>query len=57
MRIVYEEGPETISMGIAGQFNRGEPKEVSAEIAELLLKKQTIKFKKVDEKSSKKKEE
>ena len=49
MKIVYEEGPETITMGIAGQFRCGEPKDVSDEIAELLLKKETIKFKNVDE--------
>ena len=57
MKIVYEDGPDTITMGIAGQFNRGESREVSDEIAELLLKKETIKFKKVQERPLKKKEE
>ena len=57
MKIVYEEGPDAITMGIAGQFNRGESREVEDEIAELLLKKETIKFKKVQERPLKKKEE
>lgn len=57
MKIIYEEGPETIIMGIAGQFKRGEPRDVPDEIAKALLKKQTIKFMKVDEKPSRKKEE
>lgn len=50
MKILYEEGPEIITMGIAGQFRRGEPKEIPDEIANTLLKKETIKFRKVKNK-------
>lgn len=57
MRILYEDGPETINMGIAGQFTRGEPKEVPDDIAETLLKKQSIKFKRTEDKSFGKKED
>lgn len=56
MKIVYEDGPDTIHMGAAGSFNRGEVKDVDDELAEALLKKQTIKFKKIEDKTSKKKE-
>ena len=58
MKIIYEEGPDEIKAGIAGQFKRGEPKEVVNEVAECLLKKTSIKFKKFEDiKSSRKKEE
>ena len=53
MKILYEDGPETISMGAAGSFKRGEPREVADDLAEALLKKQTIKFKKVEDKKTK----
>lgn len=56
MRIVYEAGPERINMGIAGDFRRGEPKDIDDELAAALFKKQTIKFKKIEDKNSKKKE-
>lgn len=50
MKIFYEDGPEKINMGAAGTFNLKEPKEVADDLAEFLLKKQTIKFKKFEEK-------
>ena len=52
MKIKYEDGPEIITMGIAGDFKRGEPKEVDDKIAEALLKKESIKFKKENPPSS-----
>lgn len=56
MKIVYEDGPKKISMGIAGDFRRGEPRDIDDELADALLKKQTIKFKTIEDKTSKKKE-
>ena len=54
MKIAYQEGPDSIMMGIAGQFKRGEAKEVNDAIAEALLKKEAIKFQKVEDEPSKK---
>lgn len=56
MQIKYEDGPDTITMGIAGQFKKGEAREVHDMIAEALLKKETIKFKKVEEPSTKRRD-
>lgn len=47
MRLQYDTGPEKVSMGAAGEFKRGEAKEVSDELATALLKKEVIKFTKI----------
>ncbi|MEW6670226.1 MAG: hypothetical protein AB1427_00900 [Thermodesulfobacteriota bacterium] len=44
MKIKYDQGPDKISMGAAGEFRRGEPRDVPDETAERLLNKQSIKF-------------
>lgn len=44
MKIKYEEGPDAITMGIAGQFKKGEAREVDDKVADALLKKESIKF-------------
>ncbi len=46
VKIMYEQGPNVITMGIAGRFERGKAKEVDDKIAGVLLKKKTIRFKK-----------
>ena len=56
MKIKYEEGPESVTMGAAGQFKKGEAREVDAQLAEALLKKESIKFKKVEEPSAKRRD-
>ncbi len=57
MKIVYEDGPKTINMGAAGTFKLGEPREIADDLAEALFKKKSIKFKKVEEKTSSRKKE
>lgn len=49
MQIIYYEGPENISMGIIGDFKKGIAREVNDAIGEILLKKETIKFEKVED--------
>lgn len=49
MKVKYEEGPEVISMGAAGQFKKGEAKELDDMLAESLLRKETIRFVKVED--------
>ncbi len=44
MKIVYDQGPDRINCGVAGQFERGKPREVPDELAARLLKKKTIRF-------------
>ncbi len=44
MKIVYTEGPAKVTMGAAGVFRRGEPKDVPDELAERLLAKKSINF-------------
>lgn len=44
MKIVYTQGPERITLGAAGAFRRGEPKDVPDELAERLLAKKSINF-------------
>ena len=46
VKIMYEHGPDVITMGAAGRFERGKAKDVDEKIAEVLLKKKTIRFKK-----------
>lgn len=53
MKIKYEEGPDAVTCGKAGQFKKGEAREVNDIIADALLKKESIKFKKVEEPSTK----
>lgn len=45
MKLQYDTGPERVGMGAAGEFRRGEAREVPDELAAGLLKKTTIKFK------------
>lgn len=49
MKIYYEGGPKKISMGIAGEFIRDEPREVENELAKRLLARKDIKFRKAEE--------
>ncbi len=44
MKIVYTEGPDKVTMGAAGEFRRGEPRDVADELAERLLAKKSINF-------------
>lgn len=46
MKIIYVEGgPDTIRMGAAGEFRRGEPKDVPDDLAKHLLAKTSVRFK------------
>jgi hypothetical protein len=47
MKIVYEIGPKRIAIGDT-EFYLNQPKEVPNDIGEIILKKKTIVFKKVD---------
>ena len=48
MKIQYSEGPDSVKMG-EYLFRRGEPHEIQDDIAEGILKKQSVKFTSVDE--------
>jgi hypothetical protein len=41
--LVYTEGPEIMTCGIAGEFRIGEPREVSDDLAAILLRKGRLK--------------
>lgn len=47
MKLKYIEGPETVNLGLAGAFVRGEIRDVEDDIAERLLKKESLKFIKI----------
>lgn len=47
MKLQYDTGPERVNMGAAGEFRRGEAREVPDELAAGLLKKETIKSREV----------
>jgi len=42
-KLYYDEGPNIMSCGIAGQFKIGVPKEVPDDLAEILLRKGRLK--------------
>lgn len=44
-KIVYREGPATVSMGVAGKFEKNVPREVGEELIESLLQKKVVNFK------------
>jgi len=46
MHIFYEEGPPKVTMGAAGTFKRGESRDIDDKLAEQILGKKTIVFKK-----------
>lgn len=49
--VLYDEGPDAVSMGIAGRFERGVPRELDDDTALLLLAKPM--FREVKPKKSK----
>jgi len=42
-KLYYDEGPQIMGCGIAGQFKLGVPKEVPDDLAEVLLRKGRLK--------------
>jgi hypothetical protein len=46
MHIYYEDGPPAVKMGAAGAFRRGESRDIDDKLAEQILEKKTVKFKK-----------
>lgn len=42
-KLYYDEGPEIMGCGVAGQFKLGVPKEVPDDLAEILLRKGRLK--------------
>ena len=42
-KLYYDEGPKIMGCGVAGQFKIGVPKEVSDDLAEVLLRKGRLK--------------
>nr|AUG44380.1 hypothetical protein [uncultured bacterium] len=45
MHIYYEEGPPTVKMGEAGQFEQGVSRDIDDKLAKQILEKTSIKFK------------
>jgi hypothetical protein len=42
-KLIYTEGPEIMTCGVAGEFRLGVPKEVPDDLAEILLRKGRLK--------------
>lgn len=57
MQIKYTEGPDHITMGQAGSFERGVAKTVDKDLAERLLSKKSINFQRVEQTGDKKNKE
>jgi len=46
MHIYYESGPPTVTLGVAGTFEKGTSRDIDDKLAEQLLGKKSIEFKK-----------
>ncbi len=44
MKIKYTTGPQRVTMGVAGTFFRGEPRDVPADLARQILAKPALKW-------------